>query len=53
MSSAVIRQIANGWVVTFYVPGHTDAQGGVVPPNEYEQYYADIASATAGIAVVL
>lgn len=53
MSSAVIRQIENGWVVTFYIPQHPDASGGIVPPNEYEQYYTDIASASAGIATAL
>lgn len=48
MSSAVIRQISNGWVVTFYVP-----QTAPTPNIEYEQYYNDLPSATAGIATVL
>lgn len=48
MSSAVIRQISNGWVVTFYIPGNATTVA-----SEYEQYYPDLPSATAGIAVVL
>lgn len=48
MSSAVIRQISNGWVVTFYVAPTATTSG-----NEYEQHYNDLPSATAGIAMVL
>jgi hypothetical protein len=54
MSSAVIRQIENGWIVVFYVAGvaGTDTTAAT-EPLEYEQYYNDLPSATAGIATVL
>jgi hypothetical protein len=48
MSSAVIRQITNGWVVVIYIPA-----SGTTPPSESEAYYATIQQATAAIVLAL
>lgn len=54
MKTAVFRQITNGWVVTYYIPGTVGSQTvPFVPNQEYEVYFNDIAGATAASAVVL
>lgn len=51
-SSAVVRQISNGFVVVIYIPGN-DTLNPPVGPTEKETYYPDIATATAAIAAAI
>lgn len=49
MSSAVIRQVQNGYIVVIFIPGTPGTSLNV----ETETYYPDITTATAAIAAAL
>lgn len=54
MSSVVIRQIENGFVVVMYVPGVAGTQTTAgTPGSESETYYPTIAEAAAAIVAAL